>query len=241
MPSPPWAVSHRLKNNRHNLIQLTIWLSCRLNNDPSRPRSSGLYEVVVSNHEDFRLVAQIIQKIKCTRRRHPGTAALYKKSVIKSRVTHQINREIKSLYPGPSNPMHPEPIYVDTSAFYALMDRADFYHQNAKELWPSLLEDAISLRTSNYVVSESLSLIQHRLGHRAASIWYKDILGVLEVHWVDQSTHRRAYELWMNLGRRQHSLVDCIGYVIMHKNQIEKAFSFKPGYAEQGFKLLSRP
>lgn len=136
--------------------------------------------------------------------------------------------------------MHAEPIYVDTSAFYALMDRADFYHESAKELWPSLLEDSVSLRTSNYVVSESLSLIHHRLGYKAASIWYKDILGVLDVYWVDQATHHRAYELWMNLGRRQHSMVDCISYVIMHKNQIEKAFCFKRSYAEQGFKLLSQ-
>ena len=136
--------------------------------------------------------------------------------------------------------MHPELVYVDTSAFYALMDRADFYHHSAKELWPSLLEDSISLQTSNYVVSESLSLIQHRLGSTAANIWYKDILGVLNVHWVDQATHHRAYELWMGLGRRKHSLVDCIGYIIMHRNQIEKVFCFKRGYAEQGFKLLSK-
>jgi predicted nucleic acid-binding protein len=137
--------------------------------------------------------------------------------------------------------MHPEPIYVDTSAFYALMDRADFYHQSAKDLWPTLLEDSISLRTSNYIVCESLSLIQYRLGHKAANIWYKDILGVLDIHWVDQATHHRAYALWMSLGRHQYSLVDCISYVIMHQHKIEKAFCFKRSYAEQGFKLLAQP
>jgi predicted nucleic acid-binding protein len=98
--------------------------------------------------------------------------------------------------------MHSELIYVDTSAFYALMDRADFYHQSAKELWPALLENDIGLRTSNYVVSESFTLIQHRLGYKAASIWYRDILGVLDIYWVDPATHHRAYELWMGLGRR---------------------------------------
>ena len=134
--------------------------------------------------------------------------------------------------------VRPEPIYVDTSAFYALMDRADFYHENAKDLWPSLLEDSINLQTSNYIVSESLNLIQYRLGYKAASIWYKDIVGVLNVHWVDRATHQRAYELWMSLGRHQYSLIDCISFVIMHQNQIEKAFCFKRSYNEQGFKLL---
>jgi predicted nucleic acid-binding protein len=135
--------------------------------------------------------------------------------------------------------MHAEPIYVDSSAFYALMDRSDMYHLSAKSLWPHLLDDGIGLQTSNYVVSETISLIQHRLGYDAASIWYKDVLGVLDVIWVDQDTHRRAYELWMNLGRQQHSLVDCISYVIMYQNQIEKAFCFKRSYARQGFTLIA--
>jgi hypothetical protein len=43
----------------------------------------------------------------------------------------------------------------------------------------------------------------------------------------------------MNLGRQQHSLVDCISYVIMYQNQIEKAFCFKRSYARQGFTLLA--
>jgi predicted nucleic acid-binding protein len=137
--------------------------------------------------------------------------------------------------------MRPDLIYVDTSAFYALMDRADHYHQSAKALWPFLLEDAISLRTSNYVVSETLNLIQNRLGFKAACVWYKDILGILDVHWVDQAIHQRAYELWMSLGRHKYSLVDCISYVIMHRNDIETVFSFKSRFAKQGFQLLTQP
>lgn len=137
--------------------------------------------------------------------------------------------------------MTPEKIYIDTSAFYALMDRADLYHESAKALWPSLLEDPIRLFTSSYVVSETMALIQHRLGFEAADLWYKDILGVLSICWVDRATHRRAYELWLGLGRRQCSLVECASYVVMHQNQIEKAFSFKRNFADQGFKLLARP
>ena len=132
-----------------------------------------------------------------------------------------------------------EKIYVDTSAFYALLDRSDQYHEQAKHLWPSLLEDRISLLTSNYVVAESMSLIQYRLGFEAASLWYKDILGILNICWVDQTTHRRAYELWLGLGRSRVSLVECTSYMVMHQNRIEKAFSFKPHFTEQGFKQLN--
>ena len=117
------------------------------------------------------------------------------------------------------------------------MDRSDFYHQSAKALWPALLEDAISLQTSNYVVSETLSLIQYRLGYKAASLWYKDILGVLEVHWVKQATHQQAYQLWMSFGRRHYSLVDCISFEIMEARAVTTAYTYDKHFMEYGFTI----
>jgi uncharacterized protein len=129
-------------------------------------------------------------------------------------------------------------IYVDTSAFYALIDRSDRYHSLASALWPDLLDGDITLITSNYVVWETLGLLQKRIGFEAASLWYKDILGILDVLWVDAGTHQRAYQLWLNLGRRRLSLVDCVSFVTMHQHDIEKAFCFKPHFLDHGFNLL---
>lgn len=86
-------------------------------------------------------------------------------------------------------------IFVDTSAFYALIDRSDRYHSQASALWPDLLDDGVSLITSNYVVWETVGLLQKRIGFAAASLWYKDILGVLEVLWVNARANQQAYEL----------------------------------------------
>jgi len=130
-------------------------------------------------------------------------------------------------------------IYVDTSAFYALIDRSDRHHQKASILWPELLDDHVSLITSNYVVWETLGLLQKRIGCEAAILWYRDVLGVLDIWWVNEDTHQRAYELWLNLGRRRPSLVDCVSFVTMHHHQIEKAFCFKPHFTNHGFTLLT--
>jgi uncharacterized protein len=131
-----------------------------------------------------------------------------------------------------------EKIYIDTSAFYALLDRSDQYHEPAKTLWPSLLQDHIELMTSNYVVSETLTLLQYRLGFNAAHIWYKNILDVVEIDWAGQRIHSKAYELWLGLGRHRISLVDCVSYITMRRHHIEKAFCFKAAYAKQSFTLL---
>ena len=130
-------------------------------------------------------------------------------------------------------------IYVDTSAFYAILDRSDKHHKQASTLWPELLNDNVTLITSNYVVSETVELLHNRIGFEAARLWYRDILGVLDVWWVDAETHQRAYELWLNLGRRRLSLIDCVSFVAMHFHQIEKAFCFKPHFVDHGFDLLT--
>jgi predicted nucleic acid-binding protein len=55
-------------------------------------------------------------------------------------------------------------IYVDTSAFYALIDRSDRYHEQASILWPKLLNDNITLVTSNYVVPGYIGRAGHLVG-----------------------------------------------------------------------------
>ena len=132
-----------------------------------------------------------------------------------------------------------EKIFIDTSAFYALIDRSDRNHKEASALWPALLDDNVTLMTSNYVVSETVKELQDRIGFEAARIWNSDILGVLNVWWVDAATHQHAYELWLNLGRMRLSLIDCVSFVMMHHHQIEKAFCFKPHFTDHGFDLLS--
>ena len=129
-------------------------------------------------------------------------------------------------------------IFVDTSAFYALLDRSDRYHSQASVLWPDLLHDNITLLTTNYVVWETVGLLQKRIGFEAASLWYKDILGVLDVLWVNARTHQLAYELWLNLGRRRLSLVDCVSYITINQLRVEQVFCFKASYADRGYIMV---
>jgi len=129
-------------------------------------------------------------------------------------------------------------IYIDTSAFYALIDRSDRFHESAKNLWPTLLGNDFDLYTSNYVVSETMNIMQHRLGFEAASLWQKAMLGVVDVQWVDRSGHSMGLELWLSLGREHCSFVDCVSYVTMNKLNIEQVFCFKASYAERGYIMV---
>ena len=126
-------------------------------------------------------------------------------------------------------------VYVDTSAFYALMDRADSHHEQAVKCWKAFLDLDTPLFTSNYVVIETMALLQNRLGLEAATLWHDDILDIISVHWVDVQMHRLAYELWLSLKQRKLSLVDCIGFVIMRNKKCREAFCFDRHFKAQGF------
>jgi len=134
--------------------------------------------------------------------------------------------------------MENERVFIDTSAFYALMDRSDSNHEQAADFWGSLLEKDLYLCTGNYVIVEALALLQRRLGFEAGNLWYRDVLSLAEILWIDGSMHNLAYELWLSLGRRRLSFVDCVSFVVMRHYKIEKVFGFDRHFLEQGFENI---
>jgi len=132
-----------------------------------------------------------------------------------------------------------EKAFVDTSAFYALMDRSDRNHGRAGKLWAALLESGFALVTSNYVILETLALLQNRLGFAAASLWYRDVLGLAGSVWIDETVHRSAYELWLSIGKRKLSMVDCTSFTLMRRLLVERVFAFDKYFQQQGFEDVS--
>ncbi len=127
-------------------------------------------------------------------------------------------------------------VFIDTSAFYALMDRSDRHHEEAGDIWTSFIEENPHLQTSNYVVVETLALLQNRLGFEAAELWHQDILSIVTVLWIDESAHNQAYSLWLGLGRRRLSFVDCTSFVTMRHHELGDVFGFDRHFSEQGFR-----
>jgi len=136
--------------------------------------------------------------------------------------------------------MQSEKVFIDTSAFYALIDRSDRHHKAAKSIMENLLEQDFGLRTSNYVLIETYALLQTRLGFEAANLFHTEILPIIDVLWVDQPVHEISVELWKGLGRNKLSFVDCTSFMAMRQDDIDIAFSFDKHFSEQGFILMKQ-
>lgn len=129
-------------------------------------------------------------------------------------------------------------IFVDTSALLALVNIHDEFHNQAKDQWKALLEDNETLFSNNYVILESISLIQRRFGMDWIHTLHVEILDFIEVTWVDKNQHEGALTAFLGANRRQLSLVDCSCFETMRRLGIEKVFTFDEHFRDQGFKVI---
>ena len=85
-------------------------------------------------------------------------------------------------------------IFVDTSAFYAVLDRDDRVHELARATWVETLSSSGSpgFVTSNYVLVESFALIQARLGMEAVRSFHDSVLPVVRLEWIRPEDHSAA-------------------------------------------------
>jgi predicted nucleic acid-binding protein len=129
-------------------------------------------------------------------------------------------------------------ILVDTSALYTVLDRDDQNHPAATATWRELLETEDTLLVTNYVVVETMALVQHRLGMEAVRVLCGDIVPVLDMHWISDADHLHAQNALLATDRRKLSLVDCSSFHVMRTRMLQTAFAFDPHFREQGFRLL---
>jgi predicted nucleic acid-binding protein len=127
--------------------------------------------------------------------------------------------------------------FVDTSAFYALLDADDENHAGSARVWREIMESDEAVVTTNYVLVETFALVQSRLGLDAAREFQEDIVPVLQVEFVTSEIHRLGIAALLAAARRNLSLVDCISFEVMRNSGIKSAFAFDNHFREYGFSL----
>lgn len=130
-------------------------------------------------------------------------------------------------------------IYVDTSAFLAVFNADDRFHARARSRWQELIESGFSLLCNNYVLVETVAVLQNRLGVEAVLSFQNNVWPILHILWVDEDLHQRAMSAMLAAGQRRLSLVDCASFESMRLAGLNQAFAFDAHFAEQGFELFS--
>lgn len=133
------------------------------------------------------------------------------------------------------------PVFVDTSAVYAVLDGDDEHHEAAAEAWAQLLEgigeSEIEGVTHSSVLVEVTALVQRRLGMNAVRDLHDALMPALALRFVDEGLHRRAVTALLAANRRDVSLVDWTSFELMRELGATHALAFDDDFVVQGFEI----
>lgn len=127
-------------------------------------------------------------------------------------------------------------VFIDTSAFIALLDRDDPRHASARATLLELAEE--ELVTTGYVVAESIAVVRRRFGVDGAVALVDDILPLVEILPVDLPTHSVALARYRTSLPSGTSFVDQVSFHVIARDQIELAFALDADFAAAGVAIV---
>jgi predicted nucleic acid-binding protein len=129
------------------------------------------------------------------------------------------------------NIMNNCPVFIDTGAFYALIDRDDAHHVVAYKQWSELLKENHLLCITNYIISETYTLLRYRLGWSIACKFLKIIeesseLGRIRIMMVAKETEKYARKILLEFNDKDLSYIDATSMATIKLEQVPLVFSF---------------
>jgi len=128
-------------------------------------------------------------------------------------------------------------VFADTSGFYAALDTRDAFHAEAKQLFHRAEVEKWRVVTTNYIVHETWSLAQSRLGGSAVEAWLDILLPLCEVEFVDPGLHEAGAARRRQHHLRQLSLTDCVSFELMSRLGLNEAIAQDKHFASEGIAL----
>lgn len=130
-------------------------------------------------------------------------------------------------------------LFVDTSAFIAVVDRADQFHPAAKAFSNTLPEE-VQLITSNYVVDEMATRLRMTAGVDVAAraverLWGDDRY---RIHTIDRSIETEALKRLRKYVEHRLSFTDCTTLVLLEHIGIERIFAFDEDFRNVGYLVV---
>ena len=129
-----------------------------------------------------------------------------------------------------------ESVFVDASAWVAIINRRDAHHQMAATLYRRLVSDKVPLFTTNWAAYEALSILKGRVGYEAAErLWsvLNDVRLVRLVR-VGRALEERGLEVFFRYRDKTWGVVDCASLALMHQVGCRRAFAFDTHFREAG-------
>lgn len=128
-------------------------------------------------------------------------------------------------------------IFVDTSAWVAVTNRRDQYHEAAGNFYNKNFKEFNELLTTNLVVAETYILLRLDCGSEVALGWWERIASSLKVKiiYIDSGLTEAAISILRKYNDHPFSFTDAVSFAVMKKMKITEAFAFDAHFTIAGF------
>ena len=134
-----------------------------------------------------------------------------------------------------------EEVFIDSSAFKALVDENDDFSVEAERLLEILKKKNCSLLTSNFILDEIFTLLRVKCGLEKALILREFLIRgqpKIKVARVMVKDEVEAWK-WFTKDWSKLSFTDCVSFAVMKRMGVKRVFSFDQHFARAGFKLVA--
>ena len=131
-------------------------------------------------------------------------------------------------------------VFVDTSAFVALRNRAEREHEAARTALSRLVQERAQLCTSNHVFAETYTALLVRVGRSEAIEWGRRFRAgwAIELLRVDEPAEEDAWALLESHADKRWSYVDATSFALMERENVQTAFAFDHHFTQRGLTVL---
>ena len=132
-------------------------------------------------------------------------------------------------------------VFADTSGWANAFVKTEPYHLEASTLVKQWQQNNRRVVTTNYVLSELISLFTRLGAPRVRGVKYIETLHSadwIEIVYVDESLDQKAWQLLANRLDKQWSLVDAASFVIMQERNLTEALTEDHHFEQAGFVRL---
>lgn len=127
-------------------------------------------------------------------------------------------------------------VFVDTGAVFAIFDRSDAHHNEAKRRVSGLRRGRVHPLLTNFIVAETHALMLRKLGPHIARRW---LLGnAWRVEPVLPADEQRARAIIASHTDKAYSYTDATSFAVMERLGTRRAFAFDRHFEQYGFELI---
>ncbi|MCL4393138.1 PIN domain-containing protein [Patescibacteria group bacterium] len=131
-------------------------------------------------------------------------------------------------------------IFIDSDIFIALAKNDDSNHNKALAILNKYFNETI-FTTSNYVISEVITVLSMQLGHNRAVDFINTIKSsdsMFSIQWVDDKIESLAIEIFKKQTSKNTSFTDCTNMAFIKMLGLDGIFSFDSVYRKNKCVIL---